>query len=170
MIELSAHGHEHLFVDRFSICFIVTSDSVLRGLKTDEIRPIAENLGSQCPKALLNGYVVIGNSIGDIRKVVLDNANRCDVIVVSGGTGISRKDVSVEAVEPVADKALPGFGELFRAMSYRDVGARAYLSRASAYVVNSSLVFIVPGNPNAVKLALEIICEIAPHALYEARR
>lgn len=162
--------HEHLLVEKFSICFIVTSDSILRGLKTDEIRPIAENLGGWCPKALVKNYIVVGNSIEGIKEAVLEYTSKCDVVVVSGGTGISRRDVSIEAVEPVANKVLPGFGEFFRATSYRDVGVRAYLSRASAYVVGNSLVFVVPGNPRAVKLALEIICEIAPHAIYELRR
>lgn len=162
--------HEHFVVENFSICFIVTSESVLGGLKSDEIRPLAERLHELCPKAFVKSYLVIGNDIGAIRETVLNYSKICDVVVVSGGTGISRRDVSIEAVEPLSNKKILGFGELFRALSYKQIGVRAYISRASAYVVNNSLVFVVPGNPDAVKLALEIICEVAPHAIYEARR
>uniref|UniRef100_A0A7J3Z6J9 Molybdenum cofactor biosynthesis protein MoaB n=1 Tax=Ignisphaera aggregans TaxID=334771 RepID=A0A7J3Z6J9_9CREN len=162
---------EHETVRPFSLCFIVTSDSVVKGLKPDEIKPVAESTSSLCPDAVLRSYAVVGNSIEEIRSLVLEVINRCDVVMVTGGTGLSRRDVSIEAVKPIASKVMPGFGELFRHLSYRHVGIRAYLSRATAYVVGRALVFIVPGNPNAVRLALkDIICELSPHALYEIRR
>jgi molybdenum cofactor biosynthesis protein B len=163
--------HEHGVVKPFSLCFIVTSDSVFRGLKPDEIKPIAESASALCPDAALQGYIVVRNSVEEIRALVLEYASKCDAIIVTGGTGLSRRDVSIEAVNTIAVKTIPGFGELFRQLSYKYVGVRAYLSRATAYVVGGSLLFIVPGNPNAVELALkEIICEMTPHALYEIRK
>jgi len=164
-------GHEHMVVKPFSVCFVVTSDSVARGSKADEIKSIAESLNAYCPDAMLKGYNVVENVIEKIRLLVTEYAAKCDVVIVTGGTGLSSRDVSIEAVEPLASKHLPGFGELFRSLSYNQVGIRAYLSRATAYVVERSLVFIVPGNPKAVELAVkDIICKLAPHALYEIRR
>ena len=163
--------HHSLEVEKFTICFIVTSDAVSKGLKPDEIKPIADNIASICNKAVLQSYVVVPNDVVKIRELVYEYSEKCDVIVVTGGTGISRRDVSIEAVEPLASKTIPGFGELFRALSYREIGVRAYLSRASAYVVKNSLVVVVPGNPSAVKLAIkDILCALAPHAVYEIRR
>jgi molybdenum cofactor biosynthesis protein B len=163
--------HEHEGVKPFSVCFIVTSDSVVKGLKPDEIKPIVESLNTFCPDAVLHSYNVVGNSVEEIRSLVLKLVESCDVTVITGGTGLSKRDVSVEAVDPIATKVIPGFGELFRQLSYKYVGIRAYLSRATAYVVKRSAVFVVPGSPNAVELALkDLICKIAPHALHEIRR
>lgn len=153
------------------MCFIVTSDSVYRGIKDDDIKPIADSIASFCRGALLSTYTVAPNDVREIQRRVMECTARCDVIIVTGGTGVSRRDVSVESVREVALKELPGFGELFRFLSYKEVGATAYLSRATAYIVENSIVFIVPGNPGAVRLALsEIICRLAPHAVYELKR
>jgi len=87
-------------------------------------------------------------------------------IVISGGTGLAPEDVTLEAVEPLFDKTIPGFGEVFRLKSLEDVGTAAILSRASAGVVGRSVVFCLPGSPAAVKLALrELIIPEAPHII-----
>lgn len=79
------------------------------------------------------------------------------VVVVTGGTGVTRRDVTPEAVEPLYDKPLPGFGELFRALSYDEIGAATIQSRASAGVARGTLVFLLPGSTNACRLAVERI-------------
>lgn len=161
----------HEEVNSYTVCFVVTSDSVYYGQKSDEVRGVAAKLIELCPSATLAGYEVVANDVDLIRAKIMSWLDRCDVMVVSGGTGIGNRDVSVEAVAPLARKEVPGFGELFRALSFREVGFRAYLSRASAYVIGRSLVFVVPGNPKAVELALrDIICHMVAHALYELRR
>ncbi len=87
-----------------------------------------------------------------------------DAIVISGGTGLAPEDVTLEAVEPLFDKTIPGFGELFRLKSLEDVGTAAMLSRASAGIVGRCVVFCLPGSPAAVELALkELIIPEAPH-------
>ena len=89
-----------------------------------------------------------------------------DAIVISGGTGLAPEDVTLEAVEPLFDKIIPGFGELFRLKSLEDVGTAAMLSRASAGVVGRCVVFCLPGSPAAVELALkELIIPEAPHII-----
>jgi len=95
----------------------------------------------------------------------------CDVILSSGGTGLSARDRTVEAVSELFDIRIDGFGELFRLLSFEDVGSRAMLSRATAGVVQSTPVFLLPGSPAAVTLALTrlVLPEIA-HVVGELRR
>lgn len=94
-----------------------------------------------------------------------------DVLVVTGGTGFSPRDLTVEAVGPLLDRPVEGFGELFRMLSYEQVGPAAMLSRATAGLVGTRAVFLLPGSPRAVTLALEkLILPEAAHLLGQARR
>ena len=76
-----------------------------------------------------------------------------DVVVVTGGTGISPRDVTPEALEPLLDRVLPGFGERFRALSVKQIGSAAWLSRAFAGVAKGRLLVVLPGSADAVELA-----------------
>lgn len=80
-----------------------------------------------------------------------------DVVLATGGTGITRRDVTPEALAPLVTKWIPGFGELFRHLSYADIGAATIQSRAEAALCGGTLVFALPGSTGAVKLALEKI-------------
>jgi molybdenum cofactor biosynthesis protein B len=84
----------------------------------------------------------------------LCEANLVNAILLTGGTGIARRDTTVEAVAGLFDKTLDGFGELFRMLSFAEVGAAAMLSRATAGVIGGVLVFVMPGSPKAVTLAM----------------
>jgi molybdopterin adenylyltransferase len=77
-----------------------------------------------------------------------------DVVIVTGGTGIASRDVTPEALEPLVETPLPGFGERFRALSVAQVGSAAWLSRAGAGIARGRLVVALPGSPHAVELAL----------------
>ena len=95
----------------------------------------------------------------------------CDVVLVSGGTGVAPRDVTLEAVAPLFDKELPGFGELFRSLSFAEIGAAAMLSRAAAGVARGRAIFLLPGSPAALDLALgRLILPEAAHLLSQARR
>ncbi len=83
--------------------------------------------------------------------------NEVDVAIFSGGTGITPTDVTIETVLPFLDKVLPGFGEFFRRISYDHVGSAAVLSRAIAGVAKGKAIFCIPGSPDAVKTAVEIL-------------
>jgi len=97
-------------------------------------------------------------------------SRKIDVIVSSGGTGISPRDVTIEAVQPLLEKTIPGFGELFRALSYEKIGPAAVLTRAIAGVAKGKVVFCLPGSPQSVSLALEsLILPEAGHILKHAR-
>ncbi|HXJ67349.1 MAG TPA: MogA/MoaB family molybdenum cofactor biosynthesis protein, partial [Verrucomicrobiae bacterium] len=92
-----------------------------------------------------------------IRELVrsASTQNEADVIVLCGGTGLAPRDVTPEALEPLLDRPLPGFGERFRALSAREVGSAAWLSRAGAGVARGRLVVYLPGSSGAVRQALE---------------
>lgn len=95
----------------------------------------------------------------------------CQVILTNGGTGITRRDSTFEAVDALLDKRLPGFGELFRMLSYADIGPAAMLSRATGGTFGRTLVFCMPGSTGAVQLALEkLIIPELPHLVWEILR
>jgi molybdopterin adenylyltransferase len=79
----------------------------------------------------------------------------CQLILTSGGTGIAGRDNTFEAIDGLLEKRLPGFGELFRMLSYEEIGAAAMLSRATAGRVGDALLFAMPGSTNAVRLAMQ---------------
>jgi molybdenum cofactor biosynthesis protein B len=88
-------------------------------------------------------------------KTVIQNKD-IEAVLVTGGTGIAKRDVTIESVQPLFDKELPGFGELFRFLSYElDIGSKSMLSRAIAGVANNRIIFTTPGSSGAVKLAME---------------
>lgn len=93
-----------------------------------------------------------------------------DVIIFCGGTGVTHTDVTIETVTPFMDKTLPGFGEIFRRLSFDQTGSAAILSRASAGITKGKAVFCIPGSPDAVRLCLEkLILPEAGHVVSHAR-
>lgn len=86
----------------------------------------------------------------------VSNISGADIIISTGGTGIAKRDVSIEAVQPLLDKEIPGFGELFRFLSYRDdIGTKALASRAIGGVKDHTILFAIPGSVGAVTLAMK---------------
>ena len=94
-----------------------------------------------------------------------------DVVIATGGTGITRRDGTYEVVSALLDKRIDGFGELFRALSYQEIGSAAMLSRACAGLARGTIVISLPGSENAVRLAMTklVVPEIG-HMVREARR
>jgi molybdenum cofactor biosynthesis protein B len=90
-------------------------------------------------------------------------------VILTGGTGVAPRDVTPEAVEPLLDRVVPGFGELFRALSYQEIGSAALLSRALAGLASGRVVFVLPGSRGAVELAMQklVLPELA-HLAAEA--
>ncbi|MFT9598492.1 MogA/MoaB family molybdenum cofactor biosynthesis protein, partial [Mesobacillus sp.] len=110
-------------------------------------------------------YVIVKDEVEPIKSEVIKGCSNSDVDVVltNGGTGIAKRDVTIETVQSIFEKEIPGFGEIFRMLSYTDdIGSAALLSRAAAGVVNDRAVFSTPGSTGAVRLAMEklIIPEI----------
>jgi len=94
-----------------------------------------------------------------------------DLVLTTGGTGISERDVTPETVAPLFDREVPGFGELFRWLSYSEIGSATILSRATAGIVGTTVVIALPGSPKALRLAMEaIVLKEAGHLVGQARR
>ncbi|WP_448563012.1 MogA/MoaB family molybdenum cofactor biosynthesis protein [Trichothermofontia sp.] len=91
-----------------------------------------------------------------------------DVIITNGGTGVAPRDTTYDAIVPLLDKTLPGFGELFRWLSYQEIGSRAMASRAIAGTYHGKLIFVLPGASNAVRLAMQSL--ILPELVHLTRQ
>ncbi len=100
---------------------------------------------------------IVPDDVEAIRRAVLEYAGREDVraVIVTGGTGVAPRDVTIESLAAEWTKELPGFGEIFRALSFAEIGPAAFLSRATAGVIAGTFVAVLPGSPAACRLALE---------------
>ena len=146
---------------------------------SDTKAPETDTSGQLIRKLLLDaGHRVVGSTIvrdepKDVQSVIREACANDAVraIIVTGGTGITSRDSTYEAIEALLDKRLPGFGELFRMLSYQEVGAAAMLSRAQLGVHARRIVVSLPGSPNACRLALEklVIPELS-HLIREVSR
>jgi len=113
-------------------------------------------------------HVILKDDPQLIKELVreMSDANVCDAIVVNGGTGIAKRDNTYEALEEIFEKRIDGFGEAFRRLSWDDIGPRAILTRATAGVLNSCVVFSLPGSPGAVRLGVEkLVLPVLVHAI-----
>ena len=137
-----------------SIAVLTVSDS--RTLENDKSGDYLVN------SILKDGHVC------DFRKIVIDDVNKIlkilnswldnasiDVIIITGGTGITGRDVTPEAIKKVKEKDIPGFGEIFRYLSYKKIGTSSIQSRASACIAKKTFIFSLPGSPSACKDAWE---------------
>jgi molybdenum cofactor synthesis domain len=102
-------------------------------------------------------YCLLKDDRLDIETALMTMLERADAAILCGGTGLTASDVTIEAITPMLEKVIPGFGELFRIMSYEEIGTASVLSRAMAGVVEGKAVFCIPGSPNAAKLAVSKI-------------
>lgn len=108
-------------------------------------------------------YQLLPDGIEPLRDFV--QKSRADTVIICGGTGLTRLDLTLEAVEPLFEKTLPGFGEIFRWKSLQEVGTRAMLTRASAGVYRGRPIFCLPGSPNAARLGMELILSEIEHII-----
>jgi molybdenum cofactor biosynthesis protein B len=118
-------------------------------------------------------YVIVKDEKHQIREAIHDamNTPEIQIEILTGGTGISPRDTTCEAVEELLDKRLPGFGELFRQLSFAEIGTATILSRASAGVSQGKCIVSAPGSRAAVKLALEkILIPEAGHLVGELHK
>ena len=113
-----------------------------------------------------NSADTIGNRLAEL---LADDA--VDVIITSGGTGASHRDVTVETVNPILEKKLDGFGELFRYLTYQEIGTPSIMSRALGGIARGKVILCLPGSTGAARLALEkIILPELGHLVHEATR
>ena len=148
---------------------LTVSDGVVAGVREDTSGGVLEE------RLRDGGYQVQRRTVPDERPLIVaalrELAAEADLVLTTGGTGFAPRDVTLDAVLPLFEKTVEGFGELFRMLSWQQVGAAAMLSRAAAGVVGERAVFLLPGSPKAVSLAMEkLILPEAGHLLSQARR
>lgn len=116
-------------------------------------------------------YDIVADRTDAIRAEIYKALQTCNCIIVNGGTGLTHDDVTIEAVFPLLEKKIDGFGELFRMISYNEIGASSMLSRAVAGISHGKVIFCIPGSTAAVTLATKnlIVPEIA-HILSHANK
>jgi molybdenum cofactor biosynthesis protein B len=116
-------------------------------------------------------YAIVVDETDAIRAEIYNALKNCNCIIVNGGTGLTHDDVTIEAVFPLLDKKIDGFGELFRMISYNEIGTSSMLSRAVAGISHGRVIFCIPGSTAAVTLAVKnlIVPEIA-HILSHANK
>lgn len=167
---MGVEGHRRAGPDRVSVGLLTVSDT----------REEATDVSGRLARGLLEaaGHRVFAYRIlPDDPSQVRDQLERwlaeedCQAVVVNGGTGISERDRTYEAVSALFEKTLDGFGELFRWLSYQRIGPAAMLSRAAAGIARGRPIFSVPGSPEAVRLALEeLILPELGHLVGELRK
>jgi molybdopterin adenylyltransferase len=154
-----------------NVAIVIVSDS--RTVDTDESGPLAQRLFEAASHTVVD-RTLLPNDEPRVRAYVETLLTRDDVHVVllSGGTGLGRKDRTVEAVRPLIEKELPGFGEIFRMVSYQEqIGTAAILTRAFAGAVNGKLIVSLPGSKAAVDLALtKVLLPELKHLMHEMTR
>jgi molybdenum cofactor biosynthesis protein B len=149
-------------------------------ITVSDTRTLETDTGGQTIVDLLSGagHEVLGRHVipdepDAMRKLLSSLQERSDVdaILMTGGTGIGRRDQTFETVTSLLDKTLPGYGELFRVLSYQQIGAAAMLSRAVGGLLGRTILLTMPGSAAAVRLAMEkLILPELGHLAREARR
>jgi molybdenum cofactor biosynthesis protein B len=168
----SASTEEHRAQAPIAVrCFVLTVSDT-RTPQTDEGGALIEELLQKA------GHIVVERQIvADVQTVIAGAVRAAiyhplepEAIIVTGGSGIGPRDVTPEALQPLLTKTMPGFGEIFRLLSYEEIGAAAMLSRAFAGVLGRTIIYALPGSTNAVNLAMQqlIVPEIA-HLVREVR-
>lgn len=139
-----------------NIAVLTVSDT--RTLDNDKSGDLIESRLEQA------GHVTVARKIQldelDLLKVWFTESAQdpgIDVVISTGGTGLTRRDVTPEAAEDLFDKSIPGFGELFRMLSYAEIDSSTIESRATAGVADGTLIFVLPGSPGACRLAMDKI-------------
>jgi molybdopterin adenylyltransferase len=116
-------------------------------------------------------YEIVKDDREAIQAAIQLAGAEVDVILMNGGTGFTKRDVTVEAVQELLEKEMVGFGELFRFLSYEEIGSASMLSRAIAGTIERKIVFCMPGSTNAVRLAMEkLILPELRHLVWELQR
>jgi molybdenum cofactor biosynthesis protein B len=164
--------HEHKTHENKSVgcAVLVTSDS--RTEETDESgKLIRQRLTDNGHKVVY--YTILKNDAAVLKSKILELLKQEDVqvIITSGGTVLSHKDVTIDTIQPMLEKNLDGFGELFRSLTFQELGTASIMSRAAAGVINGKVIICFPGSLGAATLAMDkiILSEIG-HLVREATR
>jgi molybdenum cofactor biosynthesis protein B len=152
-------------------CFVLTVSDTRTEATDSGGRAIAELLSAS--GHTVTGRALVKDDAATVRSMIerhLASAD-VDVIITTGGTGITSRDMTFEAIDALLEKRLDGFGELFRMLSYEQIGAAAMMSRATAGLAAGRIVIALPGSEAAVRLAMEkLVLPELGHLVQQARR
>lgn len=165
-----SHPHHGNSPRGVRVAVLTVSDSRTRD--TDESGPLVRALAEAAGHSVIASRIV-ADAPDAVRTAIEDWLGdvRCEAILITGGTGISARDRTYESVVALLDRRIDGYGELFRSLSFQDIGARAMISRAVGGVARGRPLFTMPGSPAAVRLAMEsLILPALGHVVSEATR
>lgn len=167
MMSQSVEEHREAAPDK-AVCAVITVSDT-RTKETDTSGKLMIERLETAGHAII-GYEIVPDE-PELIVAVLEKYTdipECQVILFNGGTGIAQRDTTYDVISGRLEKTLPGFGELFRMLSYEEIGAAAILTRATAGIYRGRLVFSTPGSSNAVKLAMDkLIAGELSHFVYE---
>ena len=166
----SVQRHREASPGRIRVAVLTISDT--RTPETDTGGNIIVELMAKAGHEIAHREIVRDDAprIEEVLRKLLAGAG-VDAVITTGGTGISARDTTYEVVSRVIDKKLDGFGEVFRMLSFQEIGAAAILSRAVAGAAGSKFVACLPGSTNAVRLAMEkLLVPEMPHVVFELRK
>ena len=162
--------HKHKAPKSVSCAVLTISDT--RTEQDDESgRLIRQKLSETGHRVIL--HCILKNEADSIKKKIYEllKEEELQVIIAVGGTGVSRRDITVDTVYPILEKKLDGFGELFRFLTYSEIGTGSIMSQAIAGVARGKVILCLPGSPEAGKLAMDkIILPEIGHLVMEATR
>jgi len=168
-------SHRHSAKRRLAFVIVTVSTSRFaakkKGKKADDgSGDLAERLVEEKGHTIKNREL-ISDDAGQLRSALAKALRNpaVDVVLFTGGTGVSNTDVTIETLRPRLEKEIEGFGEIFRSVSYSRIGVAATLSRATAGIIAKKVVLLLPGSPDAVKTALELFLDELPHVVSLAR-
>ncbi len=172
----SANEHRTNAPSHLAFALVTISTSRYRELKAG--KPLDNPSGEMAVKLLEDAghkvayKTVVPDSADMIKENISNISEMSDInaVITCGGTGITETDITIETIKPLLEKDLPGFGEIFRKLSYDDIGAAAIITRAMAGLIKGKAVFCLPGSPQGVELALrKLIIPEASHIVRHAR-
>jgi molybdenum cofactor biosynthesis protein B len=152
-------------------CFVLTVSDTRTEARDTSGRAIADLLTAAGHR--VTGRAIVKDDARDVRSIIDQQlaSEHVDVVITTGGTGITSRDSTYEAIAALLEKQLDGFGELIRMLSYDEIGAAAMMSRATAGLVRGRIVVALPGSENAVRLAMEkLLIPELPHLVQQARK
>jgi molybdopterin adenylyltransferase len=146
----------HPDTSKLSLNCAVITISDTRTTETDRSGKLIQEYLSRDSHKIM-AYMILPDEPAQIQSQIqqLSQQQNIDVIILNGGTGIAPRDTTYDVIEKLLEKTLPGFGELFRFLSYQEIASRAIASRATAGIYRQKLIFSLPGSSNAVALAME---------------
>ncbi|MCA1915516.1 MogA/MoaB family molybdenum cofactor biosynthesis protein [Methanospirillum hungatei] len=157
-------------IQKISVQAIVLVISTSRTEKEDTAGKAIQSLLQESSIPVIRTEI-IPDAIEKIQKALFEALSEANCIILTGGTGITHDDCTIEAVEPLLEKRLDGFGEIFRIKSFAEVGTRTVLSRAVGGIIHGKAIFCIPGSKNAAELATrDIIIPEIYHILTHANR